>query len=74
MKRTCLAHRLSTARWIEGELLVVWDGSPIHRGQAVKDFLASGRARGCNWSNYLIMLRTSTSTKGSGSTCSMQSY
>ena len=22
--------------------MVVWDGSPIHRGQAVKDFLASG--------------------------------
>src|SRR5215213_7568535 len=27
---------------IEGKLLVVWDGSPIHRGRAVKDFLASG--------------------------------
>jgi transposase len=29
-------------RQIEGKLLVVWDGSPIYRGQAVKDFLASG--------------------------------
>ena len=29
-------------RQIAGKLLVVWDGSPIHRGQAVKDFLASG--------------------------------
>lgn len=29
-------------RQIEGKLLVVWDGSPIHRGQAVKDFLTSG--------------------------------
>jgi transposase len=27
---------------IPGKLLVIWDGSPIHRGQAVKDFLASG--------------------------------
>ena len=27
---------------ISGKLLVVWDGSPIHRGWAVKDFLASG--------------------------------
>jgi len=27
---------------IAGKVLVVWDGSPIHRGQAVKDFLASG--------------------------------
>ena len=23
---------------------MIWDGSPIHRGQAVKDFLASGGA------------------------------
>jgi transposase len=29
-------------RQIEGKLLVVWDGSPIHGGRAVKDFLASG--------------------------------
>jgi transposase len=31
-------------RQIPGKLLVVWDGSPIHRGGAVKDFLASGAA------------------------------
>jgi transposase len=29
-------------RQIEGKLLVVWDDSPIHRGRAVKEFLASG--------------------------------
>jgi transposase len=29
-------------RQIPGKLLVVWDGSPIHRGRAVKDFLGSG--------------------------------
>jgi transposase len=29
---------------ISGKLLVIWDGSPIHRGGAVKDFLASGAA------------------------------
>jgi transposase len=29
-------------RRIAGKLLVVWDGSPIHRGRTVKDFLASG--------------------------------
>ena len=28
-------------RQIPGKLLVIWDGSPIHRGGAVKDFLAS---------------------------------
>jgi transposase len=27
---------------IPGKLLVIWDGSPIHRGRAVKNFLASG--------------------------------
>jgi len=31
-------------RRIPGKLLSVWDGSPIHRGAAVKDFLASGAA------------------------------
>ena len=30
---------------IPGKLLVIWDGSPIHRGGAVKDFLASGASR-----------------------------
>jgi transposase len=29
-------------RQIPGKLLLIWDGSPIHRGRAVKDFLASG--------------------------------
>ena len=29
---------------IPGKLLVVWDGSPIHRGRAVKKFRASGAA------------------------------
>jgi hypothetical protein len=31
-------------RKIPGRLLVICDGSPIHRGQAVKDFLARGAA------------------------------
>jgi transposase len=37
--RFFLRHLL---RQIPGKLLVIWDGSPIHRGGAVKDFLASG--------------------------------
>ena len=32
-------------RQIPGKLLVIWDGSPIHRGGAVKDFLSSGASR-----------------------------
>ena len=31
-------------RQILGKLLIIWDGSPIHRGRAVKEFLASGAA------------------------------
>lgn len=31
-------------RHVAGKLLVIWDGSPIHRAQPVKDFLAQGAA------------------------------
>lgn len=31
-------------RKIAGKLLVIWDGSPIHRSRAVKEFLESGTA------------------------------
>ena len=56
-------------RQIEGKLLVVfWDGSPIHGGRAVKDFLASGRPGGCNSNNCPAMVRISTLRKVSGST------
>jgi transposase len=27
---------------LDGKLYMLWDGSPIHRGRAVKEFLASG--------------------------------
>jgi transposase len=32
-------------RHIPGKLLVIWDGSPIHRGRAVKDYLTGGASR-----------------------------
>ncbi len=32
-------------RKLKGKLLVIWDGSPIHRGQAVAAFLARGAAK-----------------------------
>jgi transposase len=31
-------------RHLPGQLLVIWDGAPIHRAQPVKDFLAAGAA------------------------------
>jgi transposase len=44
--RGCVVRFLNhLMRHIEGKLLVIWDGSPIHRGRAVKDFLSSGAAR-----------------------------
>jgi transposase len=32
-------------RKLSGKLLVIWDGAPIHRGKAVKDFLKRGAAK-----------------------------
>jgi len=32
-------------RHLPGQLLVVWDGAPIHRSGAVKEFLAQGAAK-----------------------------
>ena len=31
-------------RKIRGKVLVIWDGSPIHKGQPIKDYLARGAA------------------------------
>ncbi len=32
-------------RTVRGQLLVIWDGAPIQRGQSVKDFLRQGAAQ-----------------------------
>jgi transposase len=32
-------------RKIRSKVLVIWDGSPIHKGQPIKDFLAAGAAK-----------------------------
>ena len=32
-------------RKLRGSIILIWDGSPIHRGQAVKDFLRRGAAK-----------------------------
>jgi transposase len=32
-------------RKLPGNLLIIWDGSPIHRSQTIKDFLAHGAAK-----------------------------
>ena len=35
-------------RKVKGKLLVIWDGSPIHRANVIKDFLSSGQ-RTSSW-------------------------
>ena len=51
-----LEHAL---RQIPGKLLVVWDGSPIHRSKVVKRFLAEGAAgRLQNSNSCLATLRS----------------
>ena len=32
-------------RKVRGQIILIWDGSPIHRGQPVKDFLRRGAAK-----------------------------
>ena len=32
-------------RKIRGKVLVIWDGSPLHKGQPIKDFLAAGAVK-----------------------------
>jgi transposase len=32
-------------RKLRGRILLIWDGSPIHRGRAIRDFLRSGPAK-----------------------------
>jgi DDE superfamily endonuclease len=58
-------------RQIPGKLLVIWDGSPIHRGGPSKISSLAGQLRGCNWNNFPATHRISTLTKGSGSTSSV---
>lgn len=39
-------HFLKHLRWqTESKLLVIWDGSPIHRSEEVKGYLAEGAAK-----------------------------
>jgi hypothetical protein len=60
-----LEHAL---RQIPGKLLVIWDGYPIHRGQAVKAFLPVGRLLGCNLSCCPATLLSRTPMRRTGST------
>ena len=43
---------------IPGKLLVIWDGAPIYRSRAVKEYLGQGRPRGSSWSSCPGMRRS----------------
>jgi hypothetical protein len=58
---------------IPGKLLVVWDGSPIHRGGRSKISLPAGQLLGCNWNNCPATHQISTLMRGSGSTSNVWS-
>ena len=60
-------------RQIPGKLLLIWDGSPIHRGGGSRIFSRAGRLAGCNWSNCPATPLISTLRRGSGSTSSVWS-
>ena len=60
-----LKHLMSQ---IEGKLLIILDGSPIHRGGASRTFWPAERLAGCNWSSFPVMTHISTLMRGSGST------
>jgi len=43
--REVVAFLTQLQRLIPGLLLVIWDGSPTHRSQVIKDYLASGATK-----------------------------
>ena len=43
--KECIAFLGHVRRMVGGDLLAVWDGSPIHRSKEIKAFLAGGGAR-----------------------------
>ena len=57
-----------------GKLVVIWDGSPIHHGQAVKDFLARGQPNVYSWSSCRATPLISTRMRASGTTSSASSW
>ena len=61
-------------RQVPGKLLIIWDGSPIHRGGAIKDLLASGAASRLKLEQLPFSTPPiSTLRRGSGSTSSVWS-
>ena len=56
--------------YVAERLLVIWDGSPIHRSRAVKSYLANGGAPAVHLERLPPTRQTSTRTKACGSTSS----
>jgi hypothetical protein len=59
-------------RQVPGKLLVIWDGSPIHRSKAVKKFLSlMAPLNGFNWSSFPATHQISIPRREYGSTSSV---
>ena len=59
------------AQCFSRRLLVIWDGSMIHRSNEVRDFLAAGGGRRSTWKGSRLTPRNLTLMKVSGSISSM---
>ena len=59
---------------IAGQLLVIWDGSPIHRGQPVKDFQRKGAATRPHLEQLLGDVPELNPDEASGTTSSASSW
>src|SRR6266496_1849322 len=55
-------------RKISGKIVVIWDGSPIHRGHEIKDFLSEEPPNACISNNFRAMPLISTRMRASGIT------
>ena len=69
-RRSCSAEVIRflghLRRLIPGKLLIVWDGAPIHRSKAIRQFLSDGAAEWVHLSASPAMHRRWTRKKASG--------
>jgi hypothetical protein len=61
-------------RKLSGKLVVIWDGSPIHRGHEITDLLKRGAAKRFTWNSCRATLLISTRMRAFGITSSEWSW
>ena len=53
-------------REVPGQMVIIWDGSPIHRRHIIQEFLAKGPRNASTWSSCRRMPQSSFLTRASG--------